>query len=133
MRWVATCSAMLVAACASVSTDAPENLVKQRAGERWQALIAGDFDKAYSYNTAGFRQLVTPADYRGRTGTAVKWLGAQVSKINCPEAEKCDVQIKLDYKPLLANVAANASFSTYLDESWLLENGQWSIYQPVAK
>lgn len=133
-RWATLCAslagAIVLTACASMGT-APQDQVKQRATERWQALVAGEFDKAYSYNTPGFRALVTPAAYRGRTGSAVKWVGAEVTQVNCTEPAKCNVQIKLDYQPVLGGKIAG-SYSTYLDESWLQEDSQWWIFQPIS-
>lgn len=133
-RWVTVCSslaaAIVLSACASMGASAPQDQVKQRATERWQALVAGDFDKAYSYNTPGFHALVTPAAYRGRIGSAVKWLGAEVTRVDCPEPTKCDVQIRLVYRPVLGG--GKGSYSTYLDETWLLEDGKWWIFQPIA-
>jgi len=128
---VAAVSASLVlGACSSLGLQTPQGQATQRANARWQALVASQFDLAYSYNTPGFRALVTPETYRGRIGSAVKWVSAEVSKVNCPQADKCDVQIKLNYKPILGGRAGD-TYATYLDESWLLEDGQWWIYQPL--
>ena len=133
-RWATLCSSLVGAsvltACASMGTSAPQDQVKQCATERWQALVAGEIERAYSYNTPGFRALVTPSAYRSRIGGAVKWVGAEVTQVNCPEPAKCDVQIKLDYQPVLGG-KITGSYSTYLDESWLQENSQWWIFQPI--
>lgn len=126
------CATLVLSACANIGPQTPDSLVTQRANTRWQALVAGKFDDAYSFNTLGFRALVTPEAYRGRIGTAVKWVAAEVNKVNCPLPDKCDVRIRLDYKPLM-NAAGGANYTTYIDESWILENSQWWIHQPIAK
>jgi len=131
-RWAALGAAVLLAACANLATQPPEEQVKQRANARWQALVEGKFTEAYSYNTPGFRALVTPDSYRARTGGSVKWVGATVTKVDCPEAAKCKVQIKLDYKPLFGG-KMDGFYSTYLDENWLLEASQWWIFQSIDK
>jgi len=131
-RWAVVGAAVLLAACANLATQPPEERVKQRANARWQALVEGKFTEAYSYNTSGFRALVTPDAYRSRTGGSVKWVGATVTNVDCAEAAKCKVQIKLDYKPVLG-AKIEGSYSTYLDESWLLEDNQWWIFQPIDK
>lgn len=128
---LAACSVMTLVACASMGSKTPSELVQQRAGERWQALIAGDLSKAYSYTTTGFRALVSLEAYRGRIGSAAKWVGAEVNKVDCAEAAKCQVKIRLDFQPVIGGKPSGSSYSTYLDETWLLEEGQWSIYQSI--
>lgn len=129
--WLTVAAGVLLNACAALTTLPAQDTVKQRATERWQALVAGDFDKAYSYNTPGFRALVSPAAYRGRTGSAVKWVGAEVTQVNCPEPAKCNVRIKLNYQPVFGG-KMTGSFSTHLDETWLQEDSQWWIFQPIS-
>lgn len=128
----ALCSVALLSACASLKPQAPEDIVRQRAGERWQALLANDFEKAYKFNTAAYRALVTLQAFRSEFGPAVKWVGTEVTKVECPELAKCAVQIKLDYKPVLGG-RVDGHYSTFLDESWLLDANQWSVYQPIGK
>lgn len=129
-RWAALGAAVLLAACANLATQPPEEQVKQRANARWKALVEGKFIAAYDFNTAGFRALVTADGFRTRTAGAVKWVGATVTKVECPEVTKCKVQIKLDYKPPLGG-KMDTPYSTYLDENWLLEDNQWWIFQSV--
>jgi hypothetical protein len=117
-------------ACTSLDTSLSPDKVTLRATERWRALIAGEFENAYAYNTASFRAVVSPASYRGRTGAAVKWMGAEVTSVVCAEATTCKVNVRLDFQPLLGG-RGGSSYSTYLDESWLFEDGQWWIHQPV--
>ena len=130
-RCVALFAAITLGACASMRGDAPQDLVKLRANDRWTALVAGDFDKAYGFITPGFRAVVPTSTYRSRTGAAVKWVGAEVNQITCPEPGKCDVQIRMDYVPVLGG-RSGAKYTTYLDEAWLLEDGQWWIHLPIG-
>ena len=39
---------LTLAACASLGGGKPEEQVRQRATERWQALVVGEFSRAYS-------------------------------------------------------------------------------------
>jgi hypothetical protein len=113
-----------------LSNSTPEEQVRQRAGERWQALVGGDFNRAYSYNTADFRALVTPAVYRGRTGSAVTWVGSEVVNVKCPEPTKCTALVRIDFTSLKGGQSGN-KMNIHTDETWLLENGQWWIFESI--
>lgn len=128
--WLAGLAALVMTACASVPGSGPQGLVKQRAAERWSALVSGEFTRAYSYNTPGFRAVVTPDGFRNRFGGAVKWVGSEVSKVDCPDAAKCTVTMRIDFKPVVSG-KAGGDVSTHVEETWLLEDGQWWFFQPL--
>ena len=122
-------SAMALAACATPGASSPEEAVKERANARWKLLVARDFDAAYAYNTATFKSLVSLNTYKGRTGSSVVWLGAEAVDVKCPDADKCTARVRLDFKPPLRG--SGNKFSTYFDETWLRESGQWWVFEPV--
>ena len=130
LRWSPWLVSLTLAACASFGGGG-ETQVSQRASERWKALVAGEFNKAYSYSTPSFREVVTADGFRSRHGSAVVWVGAEVVSVVCPEPAKCTAVIRLDYKPLKGG-RTGAPFSTHLDETWLLEAGQWWVFQPLT-
>lgn len=117
--------------CAGLgSAPAPEQLVRELATQRWQALLSKDFDKAYAFSVPSYRQIRTAEYYRGkRQATPVKWLAAEVLRVECQEA-KCAVRIKLESKPLVP-FQFDGTLSTGLDETWVLENGQWWIFETL--
>lgn len=121
---------LALAGCASQSVTVPEDVVRQRATARWDALISAQFTKAYEFNAPSFRSVVGYEAFRGRMGGAVKWVGAEVAKVDCSAAEKCQLRIRLDYTPLLGG-APGAKFSTHIDETWLFEAGQWWVFQSI--
>jgi hypothetical protein len=133
-RWMSLCTMLCVAltlsACASLSSGTPEEQVRQRATERWQALVAGQFSRAYSYNTPGFRAVVSPDAYRNRFGSALTWLGAEVIRVNCSEVNKCIALVRVDFKPMLGR-QNGTKMSTHVDETWLLEDRQWWFFQTI--
>ena len=61
------------------------------------------------------------------TGAGVE--SAEITKVAC-EAEKCTSQVKLEVRPALVGLKVG-TISTYLDEVWLLEDGQWWHYQEL--
>ena len=124
------CASLVLAACASMGSSKPEDLVRQRASERWQALVAGDFTKAYTYSTPGYRAVVNAEMFRGRHGAAVKWVGSEVASVKCPETMRCLVNIRLEVQPLLGGRFGD-KIDTHIDETWLLEGGQWWVFQSI--
>ena len=130
LRWSAGCVALALAACASVAPSTPQEQVTQRANARWKIMVAKEIDKAYAYTTPGFRGLVSAESYRGRFGAAVVWLDAEVARVNCPEATKCDVVIRLEFKPTLGG-RKDDRLSTHLDETWILEDRQWWLFENI--
>jgi hypothetical protein len=105
-------------------------LVRQRGNERWAHLAGNDFAKAYSYNTPSFRAVISPESYRGRLGAGAIWVGGEVTDVTCPEAAKCVAKVRIDFRPVLRGKPGE-KYSTYADETWLLENGQWWIFEPL--
>jgi hypothetical protein len=130
--------AVLSAACATLTPDSPTEekvkLVTERSAARWQAVIDGDFAKAYGYlsptsratvTAAGFRTIASRLDYR-----AVKVTGA-----TC-EGSTCRVGLILTYNAKVALGAAvtkdgtvSRSVNTPLSEVWTIDQGQiWYVW-----
>ncbi len=130
LKWLALCAAATLVACAGIGATSPEDVVKQRANERWKTLVAGDFSRSYSYTAPSFRGLISQDVYRSRIGGAVTWVAGEVVSVQCPDAVKCVARVRIDYKPLLRG-RAGENFSTYADETWVLEGGQWWVFEPL--
>ena len=128
-RWSTGCMALALVACASVAPSTPQEQVTQRANARWKHMVARDFDKAYTYTPPGFRALVSADAYRGRFGAAVVWLDAEVVRVNCPEAAKCEAMVRLEFRSTVGRKEDKAS--TYIDETWVLEDGQWWKFESI--
>ncbi len=130
LRSAALGLSLALAACASFSSKTAEDQIKERVAQRWQALVVRDFNRAYSYLTPSFRELVTVEAYRGRFGAGLSWLGGEAVAVNCPEATKCIARVRIDYKPLLSGRVGD-KIGTYSDETWLLEGGQWWLFEAI--
>lgn len=113
--------------CAMLKPEPPEQKVTQRAAAYWQARVAGKIDQAYPYLTPGYRSLHTVDQFWGTVGSGAGLKGAQVVRVAC-EAEKCKATIRLDVVPMIPGVASGI-VSTHLEDTWLLEDGQWWRYE----
>lgn len=118
-----------VTGCAMLSPKTPEQQVTARATQFWEARRAGDYPKAYSYATPAYRAVKTVVDYQRQFGAGVSIPAAEVSKVVCAP-QKCDVQMKLSVLPFLVGVKI-PPIDTYVNEIWLLEDGQWWRFQEL--
>ncbi|MBP6652376.1 MAG: hypothetical protein KA181_08115, partial [Xylophilus sp.] len=66
-------SALALSGCAAFAPATPEQQVHQRATERWKALKASQWDKAYAFVTPSFRATMTEERYRERFVGVPKW------------------------------------------------------------
>ena len=120
----------LVAGCATLGPQAPEDVVKARASARWAALLKPDMSAAYSYMAPGYRKVHDEQAYRMRRGSAVKWTGAEVVDVRCPEATKCIAKVRIEAKPFLGRKFGD-TIVTHAEETWLLEDGQWWLFEKL--
>ncbi len=127
-RTAALATVLALVGCATLG-GTPEESVAKRADEYWKARVAGQVDKAYTLSTPSYRKLRTAEQFRMQFGTGVTVQGADVVKVTC-EAEKCTARMKISVKPALAGLKLD-TMAVYLDEVWLLEDGQWWRYQEL--
>jgi len=132
---------IVVAGCAALggglTKDTPPDVkaaaVKERSSARWTALIKGDKDAAYAYLSPGTRNLITLEQYRGRVQTG-GFRAVQIEKVDCePELCKVGLMLTYDYAPVLRQGTTGSAkgITTYLQEMWVLENGQaWFVWRP---
>lgn len=119
--------ALAMAGCAALAPSTPEQIVQKRATEYWQARMAGQVGKAYALSTPSYRKLRTEAQFKMQFGAGASVEGAEVTKVTCAE-EKCTAQMKISVKPALMGLKVG-TIPMYMDEIWLLEEGQWWHYQ----
>jgi hypothetical protein len=121
-------AAAALSACAHVATSATtEEIVHDRAQTRWNAQVAGDWEKAYSLFAPSYRAVVSSDAHRARLGAAAKLTEAEVTNVVC-EAEVCTVRVRLGFAPVLKSRALPVE-STHFEERWVLEEGHWWLFQ----
>ncbi|PTT40672.1 hypothetical protein DBR23_07850 [Acidovorax sp. HMWF018] len=129
MPALATVAAMALAGCATMAAP-PEKVVEQRATEYWKARIAGDYAKAYSLSTPSYRKVHTVEKFRVQFGVGANIEAAEPLKVTCESREKCTARMKLSATPALLGMKLGR-IDTYVDETWLLEDGKWWRYQDL--
>ena len=130
-KLAAACLSLALAACAAFAPSTPEEQVKSRAQARQDLLLKGDRKRAYEYFTPGYRGTVSADTYVGSFGTAVETVGATVESVRCETLDKCVAQVKLQLKPVGIRGFAGNMITTYVNETWLLDAGQWWLFQTL--
>ena len=120
---------VLLAGCAALSPAKPEDLVRQRAQARWDALLAGEWGKAYRYMAPSYRALVQEKRYANQFGGGAGWVAAEVVNVNCQE-DRCAVRMKITFRPIMG-VRSGDTAATHFDETWIREEGEWWMYQKL--
>lgn len=112
-----------IAGCASMGSKTPEQLVQQRAEAYWKARQGADVKAAYALLTPAYRGLRDEQAFRQQFGAGSPILASKVDKVTC-EAEKCTARVALTAKPSIPGLNL-PSITTYMDDTWLLVDGQW--------
>lgn len=107
----------------------PEELVRERAAKRWEALVAGDFDSAYHYTTPSFRKVQVKGRYRNLFGNAARWTGAKIASVVCSQ-DACDVQVSVEMQVFVGFTKGMPSFAV-MNEKWVREEGEWWFFHKL--
>lgn len=120
---------------ASCSVKETVDDIDKKAIERWNALIEGDYKKAYSYIAPSYKQLEDFSAFSNRMNAAqlqITWNKAEFNDKQC-EPEVCEVSIDLNYTyrfPKRSMGETNAT--TVVKENWIKSDGKW-YYLPAEK
>ena len=127
-KWfIAAVAASLVLAGCAATNATPEQVVAQRASERWVHNINGDWKSSYEMLTPAYRQLHSQREYQSQFKGAVNWVRAEVANVTC-EPEKCEVRMALTVTSPLARGKGD-TITTFFNETWLNEGGRWYYYE----
>ena len=120
---------LLLAGCATpVVQDSPETVVGQRAKARWDALLAGDTEKAYQFLHPAYRALRDLKFYQDSVSRgAAQVTDVDVIRVEC-KAAVCTARIRIEYK-FAAGMASGGPVDMGFDEQWILEKGGWWLYE----
>jgi hypothetical protein len=126
--WAAiSLSFLFLAACAAAppkSTGADP--FPERAEARWEALLAGDLETAYSYLSPGYRSTVSIVDWGISQRTRkVKWTSVEYVSHDCEET-RCILVFSGAFT-VKAPVPGMDQFDSKqrLEETWIKSEGQW--------
>jgi hypothetical protein len=109
-----------VAGCASnpLASRSIQEIVKEKAQAKWDAMVKSDFARAYEFMSPAGKSVTTAAAYANSLKPGF-WVGAKVYEVTCPSAELCDVEMLIDY------TYAGRKMSTTLREKWVKQDSDW--------
>lgn len=113
---------------------AKDRQLRDRVQQRWDAIIKGDFPKAYAYETPEYRKGHTAEEYRGQFGGMVRWRMATVKELRYDPPDEAEVVITLDYSFPLPAGDEWAKTTGDFKEQWVLLQDEWwrhTVRQPL--
>lgn len=109
--------------CASLSNKSDEDIVKERAQARYDALIKGNIKAAREFTAPTYRQRVSVEGYQSVMGGVGNWKKAEVSSVKCEE-ERCEVTGLITYT--IPRMKMENTIP--LDDVWIKTDGKWWVY-----
>lgn len=116
----------VMSGCASFEERSPEEIVRQRTNERWDALIDGRLETAYNYETPEYKELYPFAEYRNTIRGVGSWKKMDVETVDC-FGDKCIASIRI-YAIIKLGMGFEAVESdARAKENWIHHStsGQW--------
>ena len=104
--------------CAMLDARPPEEVVKERAQQRWDAMVKSDFKAAYQFLSPGSRALTSAEAYASGLKTGF-WKTAAVDRVICQKADVCDAVMAIEYD------FRGSRIKTPLKETWIKEGSSW--------
>ena len=116
---------LVLSACAT-STVSRDELIQERAQARWDALLARDYQTAYSYLSPGYRSTTSATDFEiGVRARRVQYTSAEYKSHSCEEAV-CTVRMVVGYRVVRPVQGLPEWKSTSpVEERWINSDGGW--------
>jgi hypothetical protein len=106
--------------------DAEEAQLRARVLARWEALIKGDFEAAYQFETPAYRAIYTLSQFRTQFGNQTRWIMADIKEIRYDDSNVAKIRVEVAYR--YAEPAKNGEvvdMTHEVDEIWLRKEEQW--------
>lgn len=126
-------AAVVAAGCGTIGgglgPDTPvaekEQVVRERANARWQALIKRDYPAAYGYLSAASRSSISLPAYKARF-EAAQYRAVTIENVDCASGV-CKVRVQLTFD---LPAAKGQGLVVALNEDWIIDQGQaWFVFR----
>ncbi len=104
-------------------------VLEQRVRDRWAAVIARDFEKAWEFTTPNYRKVFPKHLYLNKFSYSVDWELTRVEVVHYdPRAAVASVAVRVMSKPTKQTSVASSSLGAIpvtINERWINIDGQW--------
>ena len=117
---------MLLSACATTNSASRDEIVKERAQARWDALEARDYATAYALYSPGYRSAVSVTDFEVNLRLQrFRWTSATFKQLSCNE-NTCTVSFDVGYR-IHSPVPGVSTFNGWdvVKDQWVKTGGKW--------
>src|SRR5262249_35639511 len=110
---------------ASATKNDDPSVLRTRAIERWDLLIAHKAEKAWDYLSPGYRETKPRAAYPDEMTTRQwRWDKVMCTWQEC-HSDVCKVHLTVDYKIDMGGLAGNVKSLAPVNETWIRVKGGW--------
>ena len=117
---------LFIGGCASFVERNPEEIVRQRINGRWDALIEGRLETAYTYESPEYRELFSFQDFRKTINGVGSWRKIEIEGVEC--VDKLCVANIIIYATINVGMGFEVVESdARAKENWIQQttSGQW--------
>ena len=125
LLWALMLAGVFLTACAT-APESTGNSIAERAQDRWDALLAGDFATAYGFYSPGYRSSTSMFDLAFEIRSRrVRWTSAHYKEHSCAE-NSCTIVFDVGFRVNMPVPGVNKwDGSDVLEEKWVKTDGQW--------
>ena len=130
---LAAAAGLALAGCGMlVKKNEDASVIKTKAVQRWDYLIAKQADKAYDFLAPGYRQTISREQYaHNMNGRGTRWSKVHYNSQTC-DADTCTVRLSVDYTIKLGGLAGDTKSMGFAVEKWIKADGVWYYLPPIA-
>lgn len=111
--------------------------IDSKSVKRWEAIIASDYDEAYSYFSPGYKKTESKASFASKTANAkmrVEWKAVEFVSKRCESDTQCEVELKIVYKYTFPRKSmGEIEVPTTITEKWISKEGKWYFLPKLKK
>lgn len=107
-----------------------EEQLRMRSQERYDALIAMDLAKVYSYATPSYRASFDKRHHAGQYASQIKRERAEVTKVEIDDSGQV-AKVQMQVWSLTSGFGSDMiELSTYSNGTWVKRDGMWWFVEP---
>lgn len=117
---------LALTACQGEAPRSDEEVVRDRAQSRWDAVVAQDYQAAWAYYSPGFRETTDAPTYAlDMARRPVRRTAATVQDVHC-DGDRCEVTTRVRYRTIQGvSYLRGMELERDASETWIRIDGKW--------